>query len=112
MSEPKEFKVRDCADYLEEYTSCTSLSNRIQTYYAFGHYQKKEDCLHWKEMWNLCDKCTKGSDNEAKAELQRREKEKADELIRKRSSVWTYRDEPPAMWYFPGKLQKDLNGSK
>lgn len=40
-------------------------------------------------------------------ELLRREKEKADELIKKRASVWTYRDEPPVMWYFPGKVQKD-----
>lgn len=63
-------------------------------------------------MFQLCVIVCLGNDKEAKSELQRREKEKADDLIRKRASVWTYREEPPAMWYFPGKLQEDLNRPK
>ena len=39
------------------------------------------------------------------------EQEKADEIVRKRATVWTYRDEPPPMWYFPGKLKYDVGAN-
>nr|XP_039259598.1 UPF0545 protein C22orf39 homolog [Styela clava] len=104
----KEQKIRDCSDYYEEYKACKSLSNKIQTYYAFGYYKKKSECQSWKEMFNLCKKCTLENDEEAKQTLVAMEKANADDVIRNRTNIWTYRDEPPPMWHFPGKLAEDF----
>lgn len=103
--------IRDCDDYHQEYTACKSLSNRIHTYYAYGYLGTKEKCASWRDMYDLCMQWKKYRNDEARETLQGMEKALADDVVRNRTNVWTYRDSPPVMWHFPGKLRREFNAN-
>ncbi|XP_018318817.1 UPF0545 protein C22orf39 homolog isoform X2 [Agrilus planipennis] len=87
----REWMIRDCDIYSDEYSDCTSIKARFHQYFVFG---TTLDCSQWKRD---CDNCWKWKElikSECNRHLERLRNHYAND-------VWEKRSSPPEDWEKP-----------
>ena len=95
--------VTHCELYLKEYIECKGLRGMFYHFYTFGHFHNK-DCKQWKNDYENCISWCNSTKSE-NVPLGENEKKKIRSLYEKRTSIWSYRENPPEMWKNPGNLR-------